>query len=87
MLAHQDAESADDLTYQWGGVGRDDYQQSPAGTTVKLAPQDTAYNFQPGTYYLLDSNAVICADQSPFSGAHSDIRHPEVVWPVAAASS
>jgi hypothetical protein len=87
MLAHQDAEGADDLTYQWGGMGHDGYQQSPAGTRVKLAPQGTAYNFQPGTCYLLDSNAVISADQSPFSGAHSDIRHPEVVWPVAAASS
>lgn len=87
MLAHQDAESADDLTYQWGGMGHDGYQQSPAGTIVKLAPQGTAYNFRPGTYYLLDSNAVICADQSPFSGAHSDIRHREVIWAVVDASS
>ena len=87
MLAHQDAESADDLTYQWGGMGHDGYQQSPAGTMVKLAVPGTRYNFQPGTYYLLDANAVISADQSPFSGAHSDIRHPEVVWPVVDASS
>ena len=87
MLAHQDAESADDLTYQWGGMGHDGYQQSPAGTTVKLAVPGTRYNLQPGTYYLLDANAVISADQSPFSGAHSDIRHPEVVWPVVDASS
>jgi hypothetical protein len=87
MLAHQDAESADDLTYQWGGMGHDGYQQSPAGTTVKLGPQGTGYKFQPGTYYSLDSNAVICADQSPFSGAHSDIRHPEVIWAVVDASS
>ena len=87
MLAHQDAESADDLTYQWGGMGHDGYQQSPAGTTVKLAVPGTRYHLQPGTYYLLDSNAVISADQSPFSGAHSDIRHPQVVWPVVDASS
>jgi hypothetical protein len=87
MLAHQDAEGADDLTYQWGGLGHDGYQQSPAGATVKLAPHGSAYYFRPGCYYLLDSNAVICADQSPFSGAHSDIRHPEVVWPVVDAAS
>jgi hypothetical protein len=87
MLAHQDAEAADDLTYQWGGMGHDGYQQSPAGTTVKLVPEGSAYNFRRGSYYLLDSNAVICADQSPFSGAHSDIRHPEVVWPIVDASS
>jgi hypothetical protein len=35
---------------------------------------------------LLDFNAVIKTDQSQFSGAHSDIRHPEVVWPVVDAS-
>ena len=86
MLAHQDAESADDLAYQWGAMGHDSYQQSPAGTTVTLKPQGTAYKFQPGTFYLLDSNAVISADQSPFSGAHSDIRHAQVIWPVVDAS-
>jgi pimeloyl-ACP methyl ester carboxylesterase len=87
MLAHQDAESADNLTYQWGGMGHDGYQQSPAGTVVKLASEGTPYNFRRGGYYLLDSNAVICEDQSPISGAHSDIRHPEVVWPVVDAAS
>lgn len=87
MLAHQNTQAADDLTYQWGGMGHDGYQQPTAGTTVKLAAQGAAYNFQPGTYYLLDANAVICADQSPFSGAHSDIQHPEVVWAVVAASA
>ena len=30
-LAHQDAEAADDLTYQWGGMGHDGYQQPPPG--------------------------------------------------------
>ena len=86
MLAHQDAESVDDLTFQWGGMGHDGYQQSPAGFTIPLAAQGTEYSFQPGTFYLLDSNAVIRADQSPFSGAHSDIRHAQVVWPVVDAS-
>ena len=86
MLAHQDAESALDLTSQWGAMGHDGYQQSPAGTTVTLKPQGTRYNFQPRTFYLLDSNAVISANQSPFSGAHSDIRHAQVIWPVVDAS-
>jgi hypothetical protein len=31
-------------------------------------------------------NAVICAIQSPFSGAHSDIQHPEVLWAVVDAA-
>ena len=86
MLAHQDAESVNDLTFQWGGMGHDGYQQSPAGLTVPLAAQGTEYRFQPGTFYRLDANAVICADQSPVSGAHSDIRHAQVVWPVVDAS-
>jgi hypothetical protein len=86
MLAHQDAESVTDLTYQWGGMGHDGYQQSPAGLTVPLAAQGTGYGFQPGLFYLLDANAVICADQSPVSGAHSDIRHAQVVWPIVDAS-
>ena len=88
MLAHQDAEGAADLTYQWGGMGHDGYQQqAPGGITIPLAAQGTQYGFQPGLFYRLDSNAVICADQSPVSGAHSDIRHPQVVWPVVDASS
>ncbi len=86
MLAHQDAESVDDLATQWGAMGHDGYQQSPPGTTVTLAAQGTEYNFQPGSFYLLDANAVICADQSPFSGAHSDIQHAQVVWPIVDAS-
>jgi hypothetical protein len=87
MLAHQDCQSASDLNYQWGGMGHDGYQQASGGITVKLAAQGTAYNFEPGKFYLLDSNAVICADQSPISGAHSDIRHAQVVWPIVDAAS
>jgi hypothetical protein len=86
MLAHQDAESVDDLATQWGAMGHDGYQQSPPGTTVTLAAQGTEYNFQPGSFYLLDANAVICADLSPFSGAHSDIQHAQVIWPIVDAS-
>jgi hypothetical protein len=34
----------------------------------------------------LDANVVICANLPPFSGAHSDIRHPEVLWAVVSAA-
>jgi hypothetical protein len=84
LLAHQDSESANDLTYQWGAIGHDGYQQDPIGTTVTLGPCGTSYQFQPGSFYLLDANTVICADQSAFAGAHSDIQHAQVIWPVAA---
>ena len=86
MLAGQDSESATDLVFRWGGMGHDGYQQTPSPTTVVLAAQGTPYGFTTGGFYSLDANAVICANQSPFSGAHSDIQHPEVLWAVVAAA-
>jgi hypothetical protein len=86
MLAGQDSESAADLVYRWGGMGHDGYQQTPTPTTVPLAPQRKSYGFKTGCFYSLDANAVIRANQSPFSGAHSDIQHPEVLWAVVAAA-
>jgi hypothetical protein len=86
MLAGQDSESATDLVFRWGGMGHDGYQQTPIPTTVVLAPQGDPYGFKTGCFYSLDANAVICADLSPFSGAHSDIRHPQVLWAVVSAA-
>jgi hypothetical protein len=86
MLAHQNAESMVDLTYEWGGMGHDGFQQSPAGTTVVMLAQGEHYDFTSGGVYLLDANKVICADLSQFSGAHSDIRHPEVAWAIVSAA-
>jgi hypothetical protein len=86
MLAGQDSESATDLVYRWGAMGHDGYQQEPTPTTIVLAPQGKPYDFQSGGFYCLDANAVICANLSPFSGAHSDIRHPEVLWAVVSAA-
>ncbi len=86
-LAHQNAQSLTDLTYEWGGMGHDGFQQSPAGTTVELQAQGHDYVFTKGSVYLLDSNKIIHANQSAFSGAHSDIRHPEVAWAVLSAAS
>jgi hypothetical protein len=42
--------------------------------------------FQAGCFCSLDANTVIRANQSPFSGAHSDIEHPEVLWAVVDAA-
>jgi hypothetical protein len=86
MLAGQDSESATDLVYRWGAMGHDGYQQTPNLTPVVLRPQDKPYGFTAGNFYSLDANAVICANQSPFSGAHSDIQHPEVLWAVVSAA-
>lgn len=86
MLAHQNAESLTDLTYEWGGMGHDGFQQSPPAVTVPLKPPGQQYSFEPDGIYLLDANKVICAMQSQFSGAHSDITHPEVLWAILSAA-
>jgi hypothetical protein len=86
MLAGQDSKDAADLVYRWGAMGHDGYQQDPAPTAGVLAEQGKPYDFAPGEFYTLDSNAVIKAAQSDFSGAHSDIRHPEVLWAVVSAA-
>jgi hypothetical protein len=86
MLKREDNESATDLTYRWGAMGHDGYQHNPAAGAVTLAPLGSRYQFAPGQFYDLDCNAVIRANQSPISGAHSDIRHPEVLWAVLNAA-
>ncbi len=86
MLANQDSESATDLVYRWGAMGHDGYQQNPAPDGQVLQVAGKPYGFESGTFYDLDANAVICANQSAFSGAHSDIRHPEILWAVVSAA-
>ena len=88
VLAHQDAEAADDLTYQWGGMGHDGYQQPPrAGSRSRSRRRErrTASSRACSTCSTPTPSSTPISPQ--FSGAHSDIRHPEVVWPVVDASS
>jgi hypothetical protein len=85
MLSHSNSESVTDLTYEWGGMGHDGYQQDGV-YDVALGPAGTAYGFEAGALYRLDANRVIKAMQSPFSGAHSDIVHPELAWAQWSAS-
>lgn len=85
MLAHQDSQSLTDLAYQWGGMGHDGFQQSPAGTTLPL--KGTTYPFAKEGIYLLDANDVIKKPLSQFSGAHSDIVHDEIAAVAVAAAS
>jgi hypothetical protein len=87
LLARQDSQSLNDVLYQFGAMGHDGYQQLPPATTVNLLDKGNPYGFAKGSLYQLDSNNVIKADQSAFSGAHSDIRHPEVAWAVVSAAA
>jgi pimeloyl-ACP methyl ester carboxylesterase len=85
LLSHSDSESAQDLTYRWGAMGHDGYQQQDV-TEITLQSAGKPYAFENVHFYRLDSNAVIAADQSPISGAHSDIQHPEILWAALAAA-
>ena len=88
MLSRQDSEGASDLTYRWGAMGHDGYQQaSPGAAVLPLSPPNSHYDFKAGGFYSLNSDAVISAIQSPLSGAHSDIQHPEVTWAVVEAAN
>ncbi|QZA08734.1 serine/threonine protein kinase [Mycolicibacter heraklionensis] len=86
MLVRQDAQAAEDLVYRWGAMGHDGYQNDPAAYAVALADPGSPYDFAPHRFYALDANAVIAANESAFSGAHSDIKHPQVAWAIAAAA-
>ena len=86
MLARQDSQADDDVLYRWGAMGHDGYQQNPAAVTMPLAEAGKPYSFAPGTFYALDANDVIKTMQSSFSGAHSDIQHPQVLWAVVSAA-
>jgi hypothetical protein len=86
MLANQDSESAIDLVYRWGAMGHDGYQQNPTAANVTLQAAGKPYDFQRGTIYDVDANAVICTNLSAFSSAHSDIRHSEILWAVISAA-
>ncbi|MFJ9516746.1 serine-threonine protein kinase [Kitasatospora sp. NPDC101801] len=86
LLSNEDDQAASDLTYRWGGMGHDGFQQD--GTEqFDLRPAGTPYPLRSGHFYRLRGDEIIAKDQSPFSGAHSDIRHPEVVWSALAGAT
>ena len=82
FLQRQDDEDVHDFMFRWEGMGHDGYQQEGT-TTMTMVEPGQPYDFTAGGFYNLDANSVICANQNPFAGAHSDIRHPEVLWPLA----
>lgn len=74
-----------DLSYRWGAMGHDGYQQADA-IALELRPEGHPYPFSKAQCYRLRSDDIIAADQSPFAGAHSDIRHPQITWASWAAA-
>ena len=85
LLARQDDQADRDATYNWGALGHDGFQQ-PGVVPLRLGPPGTDYPFAPGGFFTLDGDEVITTDLSSFSGAHCDIRRPEVAWAMARAA-
>ncbi|MFJ9844385.1 hypothetical protein ACIRYZ_28800 [Kitasatospora sp. NPDC101155] len=85
MLQHEDLALLDHPVYRWGAMGHDGFQQATA-VTRPLQRQGSRYDLARGGFYRLDANAVINADQSRFSGAHSDICHAEILWAAVSAA-
>jgi hypothetical protein len=87
LLARQDAEGDEAVTFRWGAMGHDGYQNDPPAQAVTIAKGTPSYGFTAGRFYALDANTVIAnKNQSTFSGAHSDIQHPEVAWAIREAA-
>lgn len=87
FLAQQMAEADIHPATQWGGMGADGYQGVTPADSLDLAEAGKAYALAPATFYRVDSSAVIAdTSQSAFSGAHSDIRHPQIAWLIASAA-
>ncbi|MDP9166433.1 MAG: serine/threonine protein kinase, partial [Actinomycetota bacterium] len=75
------------VTFRRGAMGHDGYQNSPDAQIITLAGDTTSYGFAAGQFYAMDANAIIANEkQSAFSGAHSDIQHPEVSWVIRQAA-
>jgi hypothetical protein len=88
FLAQQNAEAAAYPASQWGGMGSDGYQGVAPASSLDLAEAGKTYALTPGTFYRIDGSAVIAdISQSAFSGAHSDICHPQIAWLIASAAA
>lgn len=88
FLARQEAEVVADPASHWGGMGSDGFQGVSPASSLDLRSAGQAYSLEAGSFYRVNGSAVIAdISQSPFSGAHSDIRHPDIAWLAAAAAS
>nr|MDP9167636.1 serine/threonine protein kinase [Actinomycetota bacterium] len=63
LLARQDAESDESVTFRWGAMGHDGYQNSPDAQIITLAGDTTSYGFAAGQFYAMDANAIIANEK------------------------
>ncbi|MDQ6760020.1 MAG: hypothetical protein M3Z32_09175 [Acidobacteriota bacterium] len=70
----------------FGGVGTYGLQGVEHTDLATMLPTSAQYGFQPGQIYNIESSNIIKDVSDKISGAHSDIRHPEVghvLWQAA----
>jgi pimeloyl-ACP methyl ester carboxylesterase len=86
-LARQDNQANPAVT-RWGGLGAGGFQAVEPLESIPMRDPGEDYGFAAGRFYTVDGSGVI-ADfkESAFSGAHSDIRRPEVAWLIANAAA
>jgi hypothetical protein len=88
FLAQEDDQGEDDPAWRWAGMGSDGFQSVLPADDLDMLPIGQAYTLAPKVFYRVDGATVINdTSQSPFSGAHSDIRHPEIAWLAASAAA
>ncbi|MEV4639669.1 hypothetical protein AB0J80_20160 [Actinoplanes sp. NPDC049548] len=88
FLARDDSAAAVDPAMRWGGMGAHGFQGAAPARQLTLLPPGTAYALTAGAFHTVDASQVVAdTRQSAFSGAHSDIVHPEVAWLIAAAAA
>jgi hypothetical protein len=86
-LARQD-NNADPAVSRWGGLGAGGFRAVQPLEPVDLLAPGEEYGLSTGNFYAVDGSGVINDwEESAFSGAHSDIRRPEVAWLIAAAAA
>jgi hypothetical protein len=86
-LARQDNQ-ANPAVGRWGALGAGGFQAVEPLESLDLLAAGEDYGLSAGRFYAVDGSGVIKDwEQSTFSGAHSDIRRPEVAWLVAAAAA
>ena len=85
-LARQDNQ-ANPAVSRWGALGADGFQAVTPLAPGNLLDSGASYQLARGNFYGIDGSTVIKnVSRSWFAGAHSDIRHPEVAWLIAAAA-
>lgn len=89
VLKRQDNQAeSNDFLYRWGGLGGDGFAEAtPGGPPLTMGASGADYGLAVGTFSSIDASSVIATTRSFFSGAHSDIQHPEVAWAAVSAAA